>query len=534
MKIKSVSLLVLLLLLMPPGVVHAQHQADEVRDYPTVNQMEIKEIRVAIYTDTPNEKYFLLPLQNYQWAVGQTSYRFLPTLVTTKDIVKGRLTTANYDVLIYSFNQADQYLFRTGFSRLPQNQILVRNIDAFVEDGGGYYGSCGAAAIAGGMINTPTSFLERAMKQSSLNISGVQFEYHTAIPILTELRGRSPATVDTQAYLLYSGWNVPNPHEMNYSGICPDIRVNKSTAIFDDFIGASRKIRWIGMSAFEIPMQPDREMMALGYFPSQEISDNTSSQIHYWTYTGGLAGLLKGLIFGRGTILWVANLGVLMRAFLFSGDWQKTETIVQTQVADKPFMTAEVYPNEHAARIIRCSGHPELVTWWGGHLEDITDNGTNNLYDGLYQLAGATPMNQTIEDEYTYNYCIIRRCCAWAAKIPDNDLPPVYGPSQVSDIVPYHQQTSFTLVGNTEEVLYRNFSLEFYYRYSEDNATNWTNWTLLGTDAYGADGWSVEFSAPDGPGYYQLYSLRHVDFDGYTELETAPQGPDAITYIEAK
>ncbi len=532
MKTQSLSIIVVFMLLVPLAAVRGGLQENETNS-PTVSHTEIKDVRVAIYTDTPNEEYFLLPLQNYQWTVGQTRYRFVPTLLTTKDILKNQLTTTNYDVLIYSFNQADQYLFRTGLSRLPQNKILVRDIDSFVENGGGYYGSCGAAAIAGGMINTPTSFLERAMKQSSLGISGVQFEYHTAIPILTELRGRSPETVDTQAYLLYSGWNVPNPHEMNYSGICPEVRVNKSTAIFDDFIGTTRKIRWIGMSAFEIPEHPDREIIPLGYFPSQEISENVSSQIHYWTYTGGLVGLLNGLLFGNGTILWLKNFGVLNRAFFFSTDWEKTDTIVQTHVADKPFMTAEVYPTEQGARIIRCSGHPELVTWWGGHLEDITDNQTNNLYVGLYRLVGATPMNQTIEDEKTYNYCIIRRCIAWAAKVPDNDLPPVYGPSQVSDLAPFHQQDSFTLVGNTEDVLYRNLSLEFHYRYSEDNVSTWTNWTLLGADAYGADGWSSEFHAPEGSGYYQFYSLRRVDYDGYTELETVPPGPDAIAYVEA-
>jgi len=498
----------------------------------TNSEMDTKEVRVAIYTDTIEEPYYLLPLKNYNWMVGDTTYCFVPTLLTTKSILNGELDIANYDVLIYSFNQADQYLFRTGFSRLPQNKILVSNIFNFVKNGGGYYGSCGGAAIAGGMKNTPKTFLERAMMQSSLGISGVEFQYDTAIPILTEMIGRGPESVDAQTYLLYSGWNVPNPHEMNYSGICPDITISKDTPIFDDFIGNSRKIRWIGMSAFEIPEHPDREITALGRFPAEEISDNNSAQIHYWTYTGGIRGLLKGLFFSKGEIFWYENLGFLMRSFLFSSDFKKTDHIVETHLANKPFMTAEVYPNENEARIVRCSGHPELVTWWGGHLQDIEDTDTNTLYDGLYTLEDATPLNETIEDEFSYNYCIIRRSVAWADKVPDNDLPPVYGPSQVSDIYPYHQSLNFTLIGNAKEEAYRNISLDLYYHYSNDNSSNWSDWSLHGTDAFGSDGWSWEFNAPNGSGYYQFYSIRHVEYEGYTELETAPSGPDAIVYVD--
>jgi hypothetical protein len=147
-------------------------------------------------------------------------------------------------------------------------------------------------------------------------------------------------------------------------------------------------------------------------------------------------------------------------------------------------------------------------------------------------LEDATPLNETIEDEFSYNYCIIRRSVAWAAKVPDNDLPPVYGPSQVSDIYPYHQSLNFTLIGNAKEEAYRNISLDLYYHYSNDNSSNWSDWSLHGTDAFGSDGWSWEFNAPNGSGYYQFYSIRHVEYEGYTELETAPSGPDAIAYVD--
>jgi hypothetical protein len=519
-----------IILIMVSSTFFAAAEVKDSSDTKSTTTTDVKEIRVAIYDNAKEETYYTLHLKNYNWKVGPITYCFVPTVLSTKSILKGELTTDNYDVLIYSFDQSDSYLLDTGFSRLPKNKIIVRNIVNFIKDGGGYYGSCGAAAIAGGMKNKPKTFLERAMYQSSLGISDVEFQYNTATPILNEIIGRGPESVDTQAYLLYSGWSVSNPHDMNYSGICPDINISKDNPIFDDFTGNTRKIRWIGMSAFEIPEHPDREITVLARFPAEEISDNKSAQIYYWTYTGGISGLIKGL-FAKGEVNFCKNLGVArMRSWLFAEDWKKTDNIVETHVANKAFMTSEIYPNENKARIVRCSGHPELVTWWGGHLQDVADTDKNNLYDGFYKLEGATPLNETLEDESTYNYCIILRSVAWAAKVPDNDLPPVYGPSQVSDIYPYIQNSSaFKIIGNAE-TSEGIASLDLYYRYSNDN-TSWNNWTLYGTDTDGSDGWSWSFNLPNGTGYYQFYSIRNVKYEDHTETETAPPGPDAIVRV---
>jgi len=528
MKLKILTIAIMLIMVSSTFLVNAEVNDDNVEKTLSI---DTKEIRVAIYTDTKDEKYFMLPLNNYNWMVGNTKYSFIPSLITTKDILKGELNIENYDLLIYSFNQADQWLFKTSHSNLPKNKIVVRNILNFVKDGGGYYGSCGACGIAGGMINKPKSLLEKWMYKSSLGITGVNFLYNSAIPLLADFTRRGPESVDMQSYLLYSGWYTTNPHDMNYSGLCPDVNISKDNPIFDDFIGETRKIRWIGFPALEVPEQPDREITVLARFPEEEISDNTSYQIHYWTYTGGIRGLIKGLLFGNKEIIWCENMGILMRPWLFSSDWEKTNKTVETYVANKAFMTAEIYPNENSARIIRCPGHPELLTWWGGHLHDLEDTDNNNLYDGFYTLFDAIPTDETIEDEITYNYCIIRRIAAWEAKIPDNDLPSVYGASQVSDINPYNQSSTFTIIGNTKVEEYNIESLDLYYRYSNDN-TSWNDWELYETDTDGSNGFSWEFNAPNGSGYYQFYSIRHVKYGEYNETETVPPGPDAIAFAE--
>ena len=141
------------------------------------------------------------------------------------------------------------------------------------------------------------------------------------------------------------------------------------------------------------------------------------------------------------------------------------------------------------------------------------------------------PENETIKDEFSYNYWTLRRCIAWAAKVHDNDLPPVYGPSQVSDIYPYEQTSTFTVEGNVEKADGIT-STELFYRHSADNES-WTDWSSYEIDEDGSDGWSWEFDATmaQGLGFYQFYSIRHVIYEGTTEKETAPPGPDAIAKV---
>ena len=53
----------------------------------------------------------MIPLKDYKWIVGNNSYRFIPDLLSTREILLGKLTTDNYDVLIYPPDTADEYLF---------------------------------------------------------------------------------------------------------------------------------------------------------------------------------------------------------------------------------------------------------------------------------------------------------------------------------------------------------------------------------------------------------------------------------------
>jgi hypothetical protein len=91
-------------------------------------------------------------------------------------------------------------------------------------------------------------------------------------------------------------------------------------------------------------------------------------------------------------------------------------------------MTAEEYPNENKARLVLCAGHPEMNVWWGGHIEEREDTDKNCMYDGFHHWVDVTPENETAEDEFSYNYWILRRSFAWASKkVPDDSMPPIDG-----------------------------------------------------------------------------------------------------------
>ena len=222
--------------------------------------------------------------------------------------------------------------------------------------------------------------------------------------------------------------------------------------------------------------------------------------------------------------------GSLANVYAFLGDWEMTDTIIQTDFANQPAMTSEIYPNEHQARIVLTGLHPEYNTWWGGRIKETQDTDSNTLWDALHRWVNVTAQNETFENEY--NDWISHRCVSWVAKIPDNDFPPIYGPSQVCDIAPYQQQSDVTIFGcsETAEGL---VSLELYYRYSSDNIT-WNPWRVYAIDHDSSDGWSWQFHAPNGSGYYQFHSIRCVSHDGYLDRELSPPGPDASVFFIQK
>jgi len=501
---------------------------------------DVIEIRVAIYTDEEeNEdfygpygrtRYFVFAMRNYSWKVGDKTYSFKPTLLRTNDLLDNKLTVENFDVLVYP-PETEHYKSVKCFSRFkPKYLKEKRIIRKFVEDGGGVFGTCGGSIIMGDIENEPDTYLEKSTKNSALHISPINTEMNIGLPLICELAGLEVEKIGSNgAYYWYSGWNASD-YDVNYHTlVCLDVPIDKSHPIFDDNVKDTRRIRWIAGGPLVLPENPDREISVIASFPSEEISDNESTQIHYWKYTGGVLGLIKGIL-NRKENYFYTDFGPLLNMYCFAEDWQKLDKIVETNYADKPFFTTEIYPNENKARIARCTGHVEHNVWWGGYIEDVEDTDHNNQYEAFYKWKDIIPENETEEDEFTYNYCIIRRSVAWAAKVTDNDLPPIYGESQVCDFEENMTSSEFTVYGNSE-TSEGNITLDLYYRYSYNN-TDWNEWSLFDTDVNETDGFSWEFNSPNGTGYYQFYSIRQVEYEGNITTEKVPPGADASVFVE--
>jgi hypothetical protein len=532
MKLKiKVIFIMLLLVVNIPNIAVAQTTTAN-------SETSMKEIRVALFTmgDLYGSTLGLyLKIFNgfewemgngYQWQVGNISYRMNVKLIDDNGIFHGELNTKNFDVLLIPYMEAE-YLIQQHYKPTIHNCIWKKRFADFVKDGGGYIGYCASAVLVTKLSNRPDTFNENMLNKMHVDITKIKSYVEAGIPFLIQLSGH-PEKIGPPAYQWLTGWNASNPSDW-LGGCCIDFVIDKDNPIFNDLYGDTRRIRWIGGPSFVVPNSSDNNVKIIAYYPDEEISDNESTQIHAWKYVGRLIGFIRGFI--RST----RNAKSMSDALYFTPfqaiDWKMTETIIETNLSNKPFMTMETYPNENQGRIILCGGHPEDPVWWSGSIEEMNDTKKNCLYDALNRWHNITPPSQTIEDENTYNWWIVRRHAAWAGKVPDSDLPPIYGSSQISDISPYQQQSPLKIIGNVESssgIIY----LDLYYRFSFDN-NSWSEWNLYSTDTSGSDddGWSWLFDSPNGPGYYQFYSIRRVQTENEWIYETAPPGPDALTRI---
>jgi len=403
-------------------------------------------IRVAIFTDEEeNEdfysqhgrtRYFVYALRNYSWISNEIKYIFNASLLSNKQILNGELTVDNFDVLVYPPEPAWEATFSTGFSNLPKNKKRVSNIKSFIEAGGGYFGVCAGAMIAGNMINTPDTFFEKMWKNSCLGISATNIDFEMATPMLCQWTGHSAAAVGVNGYIQYSGWNTSNYNINYFNGACIDINISHDNPVFQDYSNDTRKVRWNSGFPLIIPEDSDREIKAIARFPDEEICENESLRVHHWKYTGRLFGLFRSFLKGiirRDEYHFFKDLGFIMGTFVFSEDWDRMNKVVETNVANKPIMTYEIYPNENKSRIILSTAHPEMNVWWGGRIVEVEDNRHNNIFDGFHHWEGMTPVNTSVHDpsnesdlhEFSYNYWIIQRSVALASqKVVDSDLPP--------------------------------------------------------------------------------------------------------------
>ena len=396
-------------------------------------------IRVAILAEEPvgwgsGKHFFPVILDGYTWTVEDTSYRFSTKYIFDKDILNGRLNKLDFDVLLVpGGGVGDGQSIMKGFTFLPKVRKWKKNISKFIKDGGGYVGICGGTALITGLKTgqkKPHTFLERQYDKSSLGVSCVYSYYKTfAFPLFYPFQKNHPENIGATAYVFSFAPGETNDKTYIHSGGVPlDFEIFKDHPIFSDFLHETERIRWWGGPALIIPEKKDRDVKILAKYPAKDLSDNDTTKIYAWKYTGGIHGIflgfLKALKFIKKEKDSLKN--VFLYTYYFAGNWELSQKKIDLDYSNRPSITAEIYPNENKARILLCTAHPEYMIWWNGHIEEMKDTNFNCIGMGLYKWKEITPLSKTLKDELTHTWWMVRRFTAWAAKVSDDHLPPIH------------------------------------------------------------------------------------------------------------
>jgi hypothetical protein len=400
---------------------------------------KIKVIKVAILAEEPlgwgsGKHYFPVILNGYRWKNNDVSYVFSTTYLFDKDILKGKLSVSNYDVLLVpGGGVGDGLSIMKGFNSSLRVRRWKKNIRAFIKDGGGYVGICGGTALLTGLNigndKSPKTFTEKQYRKSSLGVSCVNSYYKDlAIPLLYPFQRKYPEKIGATGYVFSFAPGETKDNKKIYTGGIPiDFQINKAHPIFSDFPKETERIRWWGGPALIVPEKTERDFTILAWYPKMDISKNPLTKIHAWRYIGGLSGLFFGLIKSFKLIKKKKdNLrNLLTYAYFLAGDWVSSDKTIDLNFSNKVSMTAEIYPNNNQGRILLCTSHPEYMIWWDGAIEEVDSNVFHCLATGLHRWRNIRPLSKDVIDEMTHTWWIVRRFVAWAAKVPDNHLPPI-------------------------------------------------------------------------------------------------------------
>ncbi|MEM0492435.1 MAG: hypothetical protein QXS02_00530 [Candidatus Thermoplasmatota archaeon] len=397
-------------------------------------------IRVAILAEQPlfwqtcALRFFPSILDNYTWHKDDKTYTMRTTFIYDKDIRKGELKKSNYDLLLIpGGGVGDGHSITKGFTFLPHIKKWKKQIQEFIKAGGGCIGFCGGASLitnlSTGENRKPTTFVERQYNKSSLGISCITSYYkHLALPLFYPFQRAHPENIGTTAYVFsFYPTETKDGRFIHTGGVPIDFKLNKKHPVFNDHHKDTERIRWWGGQALIVPDKPDREIHILAWYPPKELHEQDSTRIHAWVYTGGLHGLIraffKSLSYLKKERLSLSNL--FMCTYFFAGNWVITNRVIESALAGRPAITAEIYPNENKGRIVLCTAHPEYMVWWGGRIEEHRNKKFICLADGLYRWTDIEPLSQSLDDEITHTWWIVRRLIAWVAKVPDEHLPPI-------------------------------------------------------------------------------------------------------------
>jgi hypothetical protein len=398
-----------------------------------------KTIKIAILASEPigwgsGKHYFPMILNGYSWCFGSKKYSFITQYIYDKDILDGKLSISNYDVLLVpGGGVGDGEAISKGFTFSFKNNKWKKQIQKFIKDGGGYIGICGGAALLTGLdtgkngkLNT---FLEKLYDKSSLDISAVKHFYnHLAFPLLYPFQYNHPQNIGATGYVFsFSPGETKDDVFFHSGGVPVDFKILKDNPIFSDYLGDTLLIRWWGGPGIVLPDKSDRFLKVCASYPKKDFSTDENTRIFAWSYCGGLKGLLKSffasLVFIKKEKLRLKD--IFMYIYFLAKPWKKSDKIIDLGFSDKPSITLEEYPNENKGRIVLCTSHPEYMIWRGGYITEVKETKDVCLATGFHKWKEVKPFSKDLIDEFTYTWWVIRRFAAWAGRVPDKEMPPI-------------------------------------------------------------------------------------------------------------
>ncbi|KYK19920.1 hypothetical protein AYK24_04755 [Thermoplasmatales archaeon SG8-52-4] len=412
-------------------------------------------IKVAILAEEPffwgsRKFYHKIILDNYTWLKDDIRYTITTKYLYDKDIINGELNTSKYDTLLVPGGGiGNNEALTKGLTFRKSVKKFKQNIANFIKQGGGYIGICGGVALITDLKKDseekPQTITERLYNKSSLGVSCVSSYFKClAFPLFYPFQYKHPEKIGNSAYSFTFAPGETVDGKYIYAVGCPlDVDINRDNPIFSDFTKEKERIRWWAGQALIIPKDPDREVYVLGKYPSIDVSENESTKICAWRYTGGILGIFSGILKAFKTVK-KNNMSlnkVPLFTFYLAGGWECSGKVVKLGNSNLPCMTAEIYPNNNKGRIVLCSLHTEYMVWNGGHIEENENLGDHCLGKGLHRWKNIDKLSDSLEKEMTNNWWMLRRFVAWASKVPDNHLPPIEPgkiTKEVEDLIKNH------------------------------------------------------------------------------------------------
>ncbi len=387
--------------------------------FQNINTFDITTIKVAIYVGNGDERHYEKVLR-YQWRVNDTTYRFETTRINRNDVLgcgDHPLTNQNFDVLMIGAS-ARSYLIN------GQNEKWKRNIRDFVGNGGGYYGVCGGANAASQGFEKPENPFHKAVNSGALRIANVYINDD----ILGEWQ-----------YLLKFG----------FSGFFKNHNTNLTIGFVDVNTTVNKNVNNRIFSCYP----SDYRHMAYAGGPGMYNANVNDSKY------GPVIPLLiynEELMFSKPIHYYIPTIH----------GW-KIFRNVTTNLSGTFAGIATVYNN--SGRVVLYGPHPEIYVVVNGSIVEEKGIGYLSPLLGRYYIYDY----YGYDTNYT-NYWVMRRSIAWAAKIPDEDLPPM-DENSVSLIKPrksrcvyYNDKQILRLFFGKKTVILGDINLTAYVPYPKD------------------------------------------------------------------